>query len=448
MWNIFSSLRLTISLLILLAAASVLGTIILQNGTPEQYLAEYGPNLARILHFFGLFDMYHSWWFLAILAVLVLNLVFCSLDRLPSVWRQVFHPRIDLGLKSIEAQPFTQSFRIAKAGKVLEEEVEKSIHRFLGEARRIENSQRLLLYFEKGRYGRLGVYIAHLSIIIILIGGMTGSVFGFRGVVRIVEGQTVDHVSLRKDGRFVDYPLGYQVRCDDFDISFYDTPGSEKFVSEYTSILTVLENGREVRREKVRVNHPMTHRGLKFYQSSYGQEPEVVIRVSQRGNDASYDFRIREGERVSVPGGEVTFQFLRFFPKVHTFGEGVQLALFPKGQPPQRIWLFKRIPDFDEKREGRFILSLRDIFMKEFTVLQVAKDPGVWVVWIGSTLLIVGIVMAFFILHRRLWVYIAGKEGGLQEVVLGGNTHRNRVSFEKEFSEIIKGLEQVGLKAS
>ncbi|NIO05501.1 MAG: hypothetical protein GTN74_13075 [Proteobacteria bacterium] len=447
-WNLFSSLRLTIFLLILLAATSVLGTIILQNGTPEQYLAEYGPNLTRVLDFFGLFDMYHSWWFLAILALLVLNLVFCSLERFPILWRQIFHPRIDLTPKSIQAQPFTRNLRATKAGKGLGEEIQKNIRHFLGEPKRFEGSDRLLFYFEKGRYGRFGVYVAHLSIIIILIGGMAGSVFGFKGVVRIIEGETVDQVSLRKNGRYVGYPLGYQVRCDEFDISYYDTGGPEQFVSEYTSSVTILENDREVRREKIRVNHPMTHGGLKFYQSSYGQEAEVFLQVSEREGDASYEVQIRQGQRVRIPGDRSALQMLGYFPEVHTFGEGVQMALFSRDEPPRRIWLFRKFPDFDEKRGGRLVFTLKDVLIREFTVLQVAKDPGVWVVWIGCILLIFGTVMAFFVPHRRLWVHISTKNGKPREVLLGGNAHRNKVGFESELAGIIQRLEQIGLKVT
>jgi cytochrome c biogenesis protein len=447
-WNIFSSLRLTIFLLILLAATSVLGTLILQNGTPQQVLAAYGPELARILDFFGLFDMYHSWWFLAILALLVINLIFCSLNRLPSLWRQIFRSRIDLSSSGIQAQPYTKTFQISAEGKGLEEEIETGIHRFFGKPRRVEGSQRLLFYFERGRYGRLGVYVAHLSVIVILMGAMIGSVFGFNGFLKITEGETLDTIWLRKDGRFVDYPLGYRVRCDDFEISYYDTPGPERFVSEYTSSLSILEEGQDVYRVKVRVNHPLTHQGLRFYQSSYGNEAEIGLLVRRRRGDASFQFRVREGERVDIPDSDTAFQLLGYFPEVHSFGEGVQLALFSDSQTPQRIWLFKKIPDYDEEREGHFIFTLTDIVMRDYTVLQVTKDPGVSVVWIGSGLLIVGLMMAFFIPHRKLWVHVSRGKGKSVKVILGGNTNRNRVNFEKGFSEIIDYAEQLGLKAT
>jgi len=448
-WDIFSSLRLTIFLLILLAATSVLGTIILQNGTPQQYLAEYGPRLSRILGFFGLFDMYHSWWFRAILVVLALNVVFCSLKRLPSVWRQVFHPRVEMNPEHIQAQPFKRSFQVVEEKADLEDELERGIHRAFGKPVRKEDSRQDVLYFEKGRYGRLGVYLAHLSLIVILVGGMIGSVFGFRGVVSILEGQTVDHALLSRNGRSIAYPLGYQVRCDDFDISYYDSPGPEKFVSEYTSTLSILEQGQEVRREKVRVNHPMRHRGLRFYQSSYGNEAELLLEVRQKGGGVSQEFRVSRGERVNIPGHDLVLQFLGYFPEVHDFGEGVQLLILRKDQAPRRIWLFKEMPDYDKKRGGILVFTLKDIFKKDFTVLQVTKEPGTWVVWVGCALLMVGIIMAFFVPHRRVWLYVSrGEKGDATEVLLGGNSHRNRVGFEREFGEIIERLERVGLRAT
>jgi len=446
LWKAFSSVRMTVFLLILLAGTSVLGTVILQKGTPHQYLVEYGPGLARILDFFGLFDMYHSWWFLAILGLLVVNLLFCSLKRLPSVWRQVFHPRIELAPSRIEAQPFTAAFRAPEGEEGLAEKIGKEIHRFFRNPKRIEGREGLILYFEKGRYGRLGVYVAHLSVIIILAGGMIGSVFGFSGVLKILEGETKESILLRRKGGFVDYPLGYQVRCEDFEISYYDIPGPRKFVSEYTSVLSILENGREVRRVKVRVNHPMAYKGLKFYQSSYGSETEAVLRIRRREADGSHEIRIHEGQRVSLPGNDLSFQLLGYFPQVHNFGPGIQLALFPRGGTPRRIWLFKKIPDYDEKRGGDFVFTLDDVLMKQYTVLQVNRQPGVWVVWVGSGLLIVGTIMAFFIPHRRLWILISGEKGAGRRVLLGGTSHRNRVGFEREFSDLLQRLEGIGLK--
>ena len=121
--------------------------------------------------------------------------------------------------------------------------------------------------------------ITHLSILIILIGGIAGSLFGFRGFVNILEGETVDQIYLKvKDGE-VPKPIGFSVRCDDFKITYYDLPRPEKHVKEYTSILTILENGKEVLRKSIEVNHPLHYKGLAFYQASYGAIHDVTLGI-------------------------------------------------------------------------------------------------------------------------------------------------------------------------
>lgn len=74
---------------------------------------------------------------------------------------------------------------------------------------------------------------------------------------------------------------------------------------------------------------------------------------------------------------------------------------------------------------------------KKFTGLQITKDPGVNVVWIGSTMIVVGITLSSFIYHRRLWVKIV--PNGQESVVhIGGNTHKNQIDFQREFAKLLQ----------
>ena len=81
LFELFRSLKLTISLFILLAILSIIGTLIKQNASSSEYIQRYGIGLYEVLNFFNLFDMYHSWWFSAILLLLVINLIACSYQR-------------------------------------------------------------------------------------------------------------------------------------------------------------------------------------------------------------------------------------------------------------------------------------------------------------------------------------------------------------------------------
>src|SRR5512137_736652 len=89
-WDFFISLKLAIVVLILLAAASIFGTVIEQTpdaATQSQYQG------AGLLSKLGMFDMYHSWWFLGLMVLFTVNLSCCTLDRLPKVIRTVRNPK-------------------------------------------------------------------------------------------------------------------------------------------------------------------------------------------------------------------------------------------------------------------------------------------------------------------------------------------------------------------
>src|SRR4030066_113810 len=113
-YDLFRSLKLTIFLFILLAILSIFGTLITQNATRLEYIQRYGLGLYEVLNFFNLFDMYHSWWFSAILSLLVINLITCSLHRFPGVWRQISHEPSTGGLEDsmLKTLPYVEKVRV------------------------------------------------------------------------------------------------------------------------------------------------------------------------------------------------------------------------------------------------------------------------------------------------------------------------------------------------
>ena len=270
-----------------MAILSIIGTVITQNATSEEYIERYGVGLYEVLDFFALFDMYHSWWFSTILLALVVNLVACSLHRFPGVWNQFFRKSGAVSLEDsmVKTLPYVERVSLANPTKTnLEQTIQTQLKKGFKHQKRIETDSAVTLFSEKARFSRLGVYIAHLSLIIILMGGLMGSIYGFKGVVNILEGETVDHIGLRMKDKVVEKPIPFSVRCDDFKVGFYDVPGNQRFVKEYTSILTVLENGKEVLKKTVQVNHPLHYKGLTFYQSSYGAIHESDSGRSMEGS--------------------------------------------------------------------------------------------------------------------------------------------------------------------
>jgi cytochrome c biogenesis protein len=86
-----------------------------------------------------------------------------------------------------------------------------------------------------------------------------------------------------------------------------------------------------------------------------------------------------------------------------------------------------------------YIITYGGYWGARYTGLQVAKDPGVWVVYIGFILLCVGPVIAFFGSHKKLWVRIQDKKGHAL-ITVAGSSNRNRLGFEREFNKIAEEL--------
>jgi len=435
LYDLFRSLKLTIALLILLATLSIIGTLIAQNASRPEYIQRYGIGLYKVLDFFNLFDMYHSWWFSIILLLLVINLITCSAHRLPGILSQISRESGELEDKMLKTLPYVEKMQISNPTKK-EEDIQSSLKKWFKTWRRIETEKAVTLFSEKGRYSRLGVPITHLSILIILIGGIVGSLYGFKGQVNILEGDTVEQIFLRtKDGE-IPKPIDFSVRCDDFNITYYNLPGrKEKHVKEYTSVVSILENGKEVLKKTVQVNHPLHYKGLAFYQSNYGAIHDVTLGIQWKGKKEKTSFKVLEGNTVPVPNTKDSIRVLQYSHEVHNFGEGVQVVLFKPNQEPRPFWLLKAFPKFDEQRKDEFILTFEGFTEKEYTGLSVTKDPGVWVVWVGCGLMIFGFLVSFFFSHQRVWIRIPKSPGG--EIVLAGSANKNRVGFEKTFGELV-----------
>jgi len=448
-YDLFRSLKLTIALLILLAGLSIIGTIVTQNATRPEYLQRYGNGLYEVLNFFNIFDMYHSWWFIVILLLLVINLVTCSVHRIPGVLRQISRDSGELEDRMVKTLPYVEKLQVSNPTN-REGSIQSFLKTWFKNWRRIETEKTITLFSEKGRFSRLGVPITHLSILIILIGGILGSLFGFKGHVEILEGETVDRIFLRAKESEVPKPLRFSVRCDDFKITYYDLPGrKEKVVKEYTSLLTILEDGKEVLKRTVQVNHPLHYQGIAFYQSNYGTFHDVTLGIQWKNKKEKATFKAPEGATVAIPNSNDFIRVLQYAPQVHNFGEGVQVVLLRPNLEPRPFWLLKAHPKFDEQRKDEFVLTFEGDAPKEYTGLSVTKDPGVWIVWIGCGLMILGLIVSFFFSHQKVWVRIQKSPGG--EIVLAGSTNENRVGFEKAFGELAgqirKGSSEFGVRS-
>jgi cytochrome c biogenesis protein len=441
-WDFFCSLKLSIALLILLAVTSIIGTVIPQ-GPEREYLMTLSPTKLKLYSALGFFDMYHSWWFILLLYLLTINLVACSIKRLPRVWKMVTIPTLvmDEGLE--KSLSLTQEIRSHQDPAAVKEKLVAFLGSRFAPPVVTEQDGEIHLFSQKHPWSRLGVYVVHASIVIIFIGAILGSLFGYKAFVNIPEGGSTS-VVYKRTGEEI--PLGFTVRCEDFSVSFYDT-GAPK---EFKSILTVEDNGKPViEKRSIVVNDPLTYKGITFYQSSYGPAGEggvFYFTVKQRSGGAPVQVVARQGEKVSLPNGatmsvlEATQDVRAFIPQFE--GPAVRIQVTDASGKSEAFIVFnqQRYPDLDAQRGGSMIFAYDRSEEKMYTGLQVAKDPGVWVVWLGCALMVVGCMMAFFLSHKRVWIRITHGR-----TIMGGTASKNPAGFEMQFHALADDLKQLEL---
>lgn len=228
-WMFFCSVKLTVYLLVLLAVTSIIGTVVLQNGTPQQYVNLYGQGMYNLIQVFDLNDMYHAWWFLLLLLLLCINITVCSVERLSLKWKTIFPDQIRFNADRFLKSKNKQTMDSTSQKNHLLDPCERWLRKQVGTVVRQTDGDTTFLYAEKGRWTRLGVYVVHASVLLLLVGALIGAVFGFKASVRIDEGNQTGRVFESKTREPID--LAFVIRCNEFEVSFYDTGAPEEFRS-------------------------------------------------------------------------------------------------------------------------------------------------------------------------------------------------------------------------
>jgi cytochrome c biogenesis protein len=507
-WDFFSSVRLAIVIFFLIASTSIIGTVLEQQaedaGTNMKILSGiFGETLApavySIFDAMGFMDMYRSWWFLGLLMLFAANLTICSINRFPSIWRLVKAPVKPLPQAQLNSMPIKEEISLKGKPEAVKEKVlsalKSSGFRF-SESGDEDGGRQFCA--QSGAWTRLGIYITHFSILLILIGAVIGIVFGYKGFLNIPEGAaypvafartghiteaeaderelilnaidkaggqiqsaasslgtTEEHLSARMKKLGIE-PLGFLIKLEDFEVSFYPNSDMPK---EYASSLTVIDGGSEVIKDRwIEVNDPLKYKGYTFYQSSYGMMPNLsgshaVIKATSPSG-LSETVKSGMGNKFTIPGTKMEATLKDFSPALSFDKDGrpftyskmmnnpaVRLDISGRGNSYSK-WILKRYPDTWRLDDGS-ILQFVDFWGAQYTGLQVRRDPGVWVVYFGCITMSIGLFIAFFMSHRKLWVRLA-PEKNATKITVAGTVNKNRQSFERKIEKIVSLIGEGG----
>jgi cytochrome c biogenesis protein len=447
LWKFFASVKLTVVVLLTLAILSIVGTLIPQNQSPADYFNAFGPFLYQVLSVLDIFDMYHSWWFQFLMLLLVVNIVVCSVERLRLTGKMIFTRSPKFNLNNYRRSKSRREFIVDDAAESNAERYASLLTGSFRYCRVAAEGQGFAITAEKGRWTRLGVYGVHLSVVILLVGSLLGSISGFEGFASIPEGQSVNVIQLRNTG--LQHQLPFSIRCDDFDVQFYET-GAPK---EFRSKLTIIEGGQPVLTKEIIVNDPLRYKGINIFQSSYGKmdaDPqtlglpeEIELNFKSVASGMIYKRTTGIGKAVKLPEGLGEFVVDGYDPDGKFRGMAIGPALTGTLTPPQGtpvpVVLAMKFPKFDMMRKGEVVISVASETIapetKYYTGLQITSDPGVGVVYTGFIMMILGCIVAFFMSHQQLVVELQPK-GKKTTVLVSGKANKNRIGFQAKLDRL------------
>jgi cytochrome c biogenesis protein len=428
-----TSIRLTVFLLLILAAVAVIGTVVPQNQPPNQYVSRFGEVWGQLLWLGGFTQVYFSPWFLGPISLLAANILACVVHGLPRAVKRAWQPlSVETALTLPERGQITWP-----AGVDPQPLIAATLSRELGHCRQETLPDQKVYFLERGRFRPVGPYLIHIALLLILAGGLIGKFWGVDGRLGIDQGEVAG--AFQVESR-VEKPLNFQVRLDKFQVSYYEPGGSPK---EFRSDLTFMKDGREVSRAICRVNEPVTFGGLTFYQSSYGTQATGPIRLKVQLGDLSESIEAPLRQPADLPGGRGQIIPMKVDGNFQGYGPAVLLAFSPGSGHPQVFWTLKDHPELAEQ-PGPYRFTAESIPFGYYSVFQVKRDPGVAWVYAGFLLFLPGLYLAFLRPVERWALVVAKTSQGRWQGRLLGASPRHREEFaarqERLLTELKRGI--------
>ncbi|HQT31776.1 MAG TPA: cytochrome c biogenesis protein ResB [Thiobacillus sp.] len=349
-FELMSSMRFAISLLSILAVASIVGTVLKQAEPYANYLIQFGPFWFDVFEKLGLYDVYHAAWFLLILTFLVASTSVCISRNAPNFVREMKSFREHVSEQSLKAFKHKHEAVTEHTPEALAASAQRYLE---GQGYKVKNLTRedgVLLAAKAGSWNRLGYLLAHSAIVLICIGGlMDGNLVfkvqqllgykkietrdipqsqvpaisrlspsnpSFRGSVQIPEGSSADVAFLNVADGYLVQDLPFTVALKQFRIEHYTTGQPKSFESD---IELFDKSGKKVKEATIAVNHPLVFDGVAIYQASFADGgTRMTLRgwnlFSPTASSFAVEGVVQQNTTLTSEAGEYTLEFTDFRP--------------------------------------------------------------------------------------------------------------------------------------
>ena len=416
-FRLIADLRFSIFILLLISFFSIAGTIIEQDQSIENYKINYpltnpvfGILTWDLIIKFGLDHVYKTWWFFILIFLFGSSLIFCTfLQQLPS-------------LKIARRCQFfrtTQQFYRLKISTILNS---LSFNKIILRIKNNEYSifqQKNIIYCYKGLSGRIAPILVHFSMILILLGTIVGSLFGFKAQEIIPKTESFHIQNVLSNGQLTTIP-NVSARINDFWITYT----KKKTVSQFYSDISILSNqGNEIDRKTISVNYPLIYKNVYYYQTDW--------------NLIGLRFKNLSNEYIEWPLSNIASNsnkiWLSYISNNDVLDKGV-IAIVDNLEGYCSIYseTGKFLGNLELNETDNFgqTMTLSEIISS--TGLQIKKDIGIPIIYSGFFFLMISTLVSY-ITYSQIWIIQKNKE-----IFIGGTTNRAAFDFELDFFKFIK----------
>lgn len=423
-WRVFhflGSMEFAITMLITLAIASVIGTVLQQNQPYPDYVIKFGPFWFEVFESLGLYDVYSALWFLAILTLLVVSTTVCVIRHTPSMFKDMVNLRTHVQLKSLRSMHHRANWQQNSSPEQAADSISEALKKNGFRTRVTEKDGGWLVSAMRGGLNRLGYILTHVAIIVICVGGLLDSNLplklaewqgrlkietrdlplnqipkesrlpvgpqAFRGSVSIPEGRAASVAYLPMRDGYLVQNLPFTIEVKEFRIEHYPTGQPKSFESD----LVIYDNDlKQPLEQTIAVNHPLIYKGYAIYQASFGDggsELDIEAWPLFSGQDAPTELNTKVFESRQMIWGDQQLQLevtgFRPFninpdptdddPKnVRNFGPSIQFKLRRETGEAMEYENYM----LPVERQGRnfFLSGVRGSPAEEFAYLHIPAD--------------------------------------------------------------------------